>query len=225
MDYTALKIIRSLVDHPSADSSAELDLLEQTIKEYPYFHTAYLLLTHARKRTDAGLWTDALPRIALHVRNRRLLHQTFRDIQFQTNTGKDTDQVAETIHESVPEAPAQTVEETPFYFQSDTTLSPSSDAPSETPAPLKTGTRLDVIERFLEHPRITPPDKDTDFKANISESLQENGELATETLAGIYVDQGYIKKALGVYKILILKYPEKSSYFASQIEKLEQELI
>ena len=44
----------------------------------------------------------------------------------------------------------------------------------------------------------------------------------TETLAKIYVKQKKIKKALYAYKILSLKYPEKSSLFAIQIKKLQK---
>ena len=44
----------------------------------------------------------------------------------------------------------------------------------------------------------------------------------TETLAKIYVKQQKIKKALYAYKILSLKYPEKSSFFANQIKKLQK---
>ena len=44
----------------------------------------------------------------------------------------------------------------------------------------------------------------------------------TETLARIYVEQKNYKKAIQSYKILSLKYPEKSSFFAIQIRAVEQ---
>lgn len=47
-------------------------------------------------------------------------------------------------------------------------------------------------------------------------------EQATETLAGIYAAQGYVKEAKQIYYKLSLRYPEKSVYFASLIEKLEE---
>ena len=46
-------------------------------------------------------------------------------------------------------------------------------------------------------------------------------EFCTETLAQIYIDQGYYEQAKSIYSRLILKFPEKNAYFASLIRKLE----
>ena len=46
--------------------------------------------------------------------------------------------------------------------------------------------------------------------------------FATETLAGIFVEQGRFEEAKRIYSRLILDIPEKSAYFASLIEKLDQ---
>ena len=48
-------------------------------------------------------------------------------------------------------------------------------------------------------------------------------ELYTETLAQIYLEQDYIEEAKQIYSKLILRYPEKSAYFASLIEKLDNQ--
>jgi hypothetical protein len=43
----------------------------------------------------------------------------------------------------------------------------------------------------------------------------------TETLARIYAEQKNYDKAIQSYQILSLKYPEKSSLFADQIQALK----
>lgn len=48
-------------------------------------------------------------------------------------------------------------------------------------------------------------------------------ELLTETLAKLYWRQGKREKAILAFKKLALKFPEKSAYFASQIEKIQKE--
>jgi hypothetical protein len=53
------------------------------------------------------------------------------------------------------------------------------------------------------------------------QSLLENEHLVTETLAKIYALQGNISKAIRAYEILSLKFPQKSVYFATLIQKLK----
>ena len=53
------------------------------------------------------------------------------------------------------------------------------------------------------------------------QSLLENEHLVTETLAKIYALQGNNSKAIRAYEILSLKFPQKSVYFTTLIEKLK----
>jgi hypothetical protein len=46
-------------------------------------------------------------------------------------------------------------------------------------------------------------------------------EIVSETLAKLYLKQGHKEKGIRMYEKLILKFPEKSVYFASEIEKLK----
>lgn len=81
-----------------------------------------------------------------------------------------------------------------------------------------------LIDRFIEQePRISRPDKNDFFDPQteaVESSIDEDDFFVTETLAQIHTQQANLKKAKEIYQKLILKYPEKSSYFAAQIEKL-----
>ena len=83
----------------------------------------------------------------------------------------------------------------------------------------------ELIDKFIvSNPRIEPQ-KDKAYISNdvISRPfIEESGSLVTETLAKIYVNQGYYSKAIDIYEKLSLKFPEKSSYFAFQIEKVKE---
>jgi hypothetical protein len=85
----------------------------------------------------------------------------------------------------------------------------------------KNNLQAELIDKFiLANPRIEPiRDPSRIPEGDISRPFTEReGGFVTETLAKIYVNQGYYSKAIDIYKELSLKFPEKSSYFATQIE-------
>jgi hypothetical protein len=99
----------------------------------------------------------------------------------------------------------------------------------ESPVPVKSKKheQADLIDKFIiANPRIEPVRDKSDTPAeDMSRSLtEEKGSFITETLAKIYVNQGYYSKAIEIYERLSLKFPEKSSYFATQIEKVREQI-
>jgi len=83
----------------------------------------------------------------------------------------------------------------------------------------------DLIDKFIiANPRIEPVRDKSDLPVeDLSKPhIVEKGSFVTETLARIYVSQGYYSKAIEIYEKLSLKFPEKSSYFAAQIEKVKE---
>ena len=104
--------------------------------------------------------------------------------------------------------------------QNQTTLSKEADKAG----PLSE--KIHIIDRFLKaNPKIPPGGKNESNNYSLEEDLYSN-ELMTETLAKVLVKQKKYKKAIGAYKILILKYPEKNVFFADKIQeirKLQQE--
>ncbi len=99
------------------------------------------------------------------------------------------------------------------------------------PADVRKKPEEDLIDRFIQsQPRIVPR-KDIEqtppssHSKNTEEEKKEDSGFFSETLAKIYLKQGYYSKAIHAYEKLSLKYPEKSGYFASQIKKIKQILL
>ena len=88
---------------------------------------------------------------------------------------------------------------------------------------------VSIIDQFLsndEHgERMMPAPAPEDYpQEDISvESVTDDGENATETLAAIYLNQGMPDRAIEIYYKLSLKYPEKSTYFADLIARVQSQ--
>jgi hypothetical protein len=85
---------------------------------------------------------------------------------------------------------------------------------------------LDLIDRFItERPTIGGLKSShpllEELPSGEEDEVIDDG-LMTETLADIYVMQGLFEEALSAYEKLSLRFPEKNSYFATQIEKVKK---
>jgi len=81
--------------------------------------------------------------------------------------------------------------------------------------------KLDLIDKFIENnPKISPIAKDATVPV-IEPIADDTTYLMTETLARVYLEQKKYSKAIQAYEILILKYPEKSSFFADRISDIK----
>ncbi|NBL63815.1 hypothetical protein GV828_01225 [Flavobacterium sp. NST-5] len=75
-----------------------------------------------------------------------------------------------------------------------------------------------LIDRFIEtNPKIVPSKTIAVNPPVLERSSADNSYLMTETLAKVYLEQKKYSKAIQAYEILILKYPEKSHFFADRI--------
>ena len=82
--------------------------------------------------------------------------------------------------------------------------------------------KTELIDKFIESsPKISPVRQEDVSKTYAEQSESNKTYLMTETLARVYLEQKKYQKAIQAYEILILKYPEKSSFFADRISDIE----
>ena len=85
-----------------------------------------------------------------------------------------------------------------------------------------------LIDSFLQE--YTPPSGRPEMPRTLSTEVEDltertndsEKEFITETLADIFIAQKNYDKAITIFKKLSLKYPEKNTYFASQIKKVKK---
>jgi len=96
------------------------------------------------------------------------------------------------------------------------------DSTAKKPSLKEKEKKFELLDKFIENrPKIIPKD-DSTTKVDIKESLKlDQNQLMTETLAKVYLEQKKYKKAIQAFKILRLKYPEKSSFFADRIREVK----
>ena len=80
-----------------------------------------------------------------------------------------------------------------------------------------------ILNKFISSNHKITPNNEIDENYDLDVVYEDNhNNLMTETLAKLYLSQKNYEKAIQSYKILSLKFPKKSSYFADQIKKIKK---
>ena len=155
------------------------------------------------------------------------------EIEEKLETPQPTEKEPQKIYHSIGyniedyfEAPAEPVRAEAAHQENDFFSWLNSDNKNQGPINKPENTKKDsLIEKFIkDSPSITRP-KQEFFSPERAMKKSEvlDFAIATETLAKIYLKQGYPEKAIKVYEQLELKIPEKLSYFAALIDKIKEE--
>ena len=177
------------------DSEAELKLVTE---KYPWFNLGWMLYLKNLKINESPDYPLVLKKVAVRVPDRKLLY-SFLNTEIQKKAEKpDSENVLNSLDEydETAEISAGNPLIDNFLNSNHASIRRTQGEEENT----ETGNRIEIIEK----------------------SDAENEELITETLAGIYFQQKNYEKALSAFKKLSLKYPEKSIYFATQIEEIEK---
>lgn len=231
-------------------TSDNIQGLKELVDKYPYFQAARVLYLKSLLDTESGEYKTEVTTNAPLVPSRRhlfnfLYSESAGDVEVAKAPIQST--VKEPKKKKSPgrpkkSKPASTIQFADESAKTDLTIEakpgPSTDddilelidgdADSIILNDSKNGE--DLIDQFITNPpdiprpTMPPRGEKVEIEDKSVSSVIESEELASETLAEIYVAQGYYDKAIKVYSKLSLKYPEKSSYFADQIRIVEEKL-
>ncbi len=227
------------MEAPAEMDAGNLGELEQIVERFPYFQTARTLYLLQLKAQQDLRFSEELRRCAAHAPDRAILRRMINATaplqrtgveQPATSDGRERIRLLEEQINQGMEELAQKKLELDRLIEEKNEL--TADKRGEIAVKEASGFRLrslpkdDLLEEFIRERSLQTTTRATFFSPEESarRSIEENYGVLSETLARLVAAQGHIDKAIKIYQQLMLKNPQKSSYFAAQIEKLRKEL-
>lgn len=237
-----------LMDNPSLADRQTMSELNGLIDIFPYFQGAYMLfLKSMYDNADVG-FNEWLKKDAIFIADREILYYFLKDGRILKKNNDYNFGILDLDDEiSPPDADEEMLSEEydeVFKDNTDTELLELDDTTVGEEAPEKVTISHEqeyardernkqeqlspemLIDKFINEYKPVKPDRQSTKEEMLMKDLsapytEKKDGLVSETLAKIYIKQSYYSRAIDIYRKLSLNYPEKSSYFASQIEKVK----
>jgi hypothetical protein len=195
--------IEELQDLAKKEPEKALITIKKIIKEYPYFIAARVLELNILKTTNKKGYIHALRACALQTTQRNVLYQHLENLVQSVENERQ--------HITIPN-------DNNLHSFLEWLELINDKTKNRRPS------KFDWIDDFItQNPKISPV-KSTFSKRDLTkENTLSKNEIMTETLAHLYWRQKKYDEAKKAFKILSLKYPEKSGLFADQIKQIKAE--
>ena len=202
-----------ILQNPDNLTKKELSFLDEINREFPYFQISKAIYLKTLKNNDDIKFKKFLTSTAAFSRDRKILFDFIMNGQNQNEKVYFNKNEISTVLIENTATKDETIEENSFVEWLKLSNLKPIDRSNET----------ETIDKFIsKKPKLKVEVYENESTDDTIDDVSNQASYMTETLARLYLNQKNFEKAIQSYKILILKFPEKNSYFADQIKKIKK---